>query len=80
MSIAKLFLCVCRKVHHSGMGKEGNSVPWLRGETISTAEDPGWINRTFFLNPNESKIIHDFEFCILRTCGPLQPGMTAGLV
>lgn len=37
----RLFECVCRKVHHGGLGKEGDSVPRLRGETGSTEEDPG---------------------------------------
>lgn len=31
----------CREVHHRGLGEEGDSVSWLRGQTGSTEEDPG---------------------------------------
>lgn len=38
----QLFICFIfyRKVHHSGLGKEGDSVPRFRGETGSTEEAP----------------------------------------
>lgn len=37
----QLFYCVCREVHHGGLGEEGDSVPRLGGQTSSTEEDPG---------------------------------------
>lgn len=47
---------IFRKVHHGGLGKEGNSVPWFGGETGSTEEDSGWIKGAIFRKVNVSRI------------------------
>lgn len=44
-----VFICIvafCREVHYCGVGEEGDSVPWFRGETSSAAENSGLISIT----------------------------------
>lgn len=52
----------CRKVHHGGLGKEGNSVPWFGGETGSTKENPGRVKGTL-----SKRIKYCLDFRILNS-------------
>lgn len=46
----------CREVHHSGLGKEGDSVPRLRGETGSTEEETGQRSATEMYLQKQTKM------------------------
>lgn len=66
----------CREVHHGGLGKEGDSVPRLRGEKGSTEEDPGWCFAHRCMNVGAAK---KKKCCLVRKSSkPAPTGGAAG--
>lgn len=65
----------CREVHHGGLGKEGDSVPRLRGEKGSTEEDPGWCfaHRCMNVGAAKKRNVVSYERVLILQQQEVQP-------